>query len=206
MKKVLIALAALFVFALVLTPTYFSTINDLALERQSVEKSYGGIQIVLQRQAELLPNLAAAVRGYDAHEEKTIVGYAEGRSGASATSSAAAAIAALPASKLATDPEAQKQLAQVLASQSQALLQLRQTVESNPQLQSNDNYKNLMKQIEGSQNRIAIARKDNQDAVAKFNRKVVIYPAKLFASLGGYSELPFFKGDADAQHAPVLKF
>lgn len=173
--------------------------NGLAVERQAVERSYAEIQIQLARQAEMLPNMVEIARGYAKHEDAVFTKVSEARAGVSA------AMALKPAD-LASNPEAQKQFAEAIAAQSAALLKMQQTVEAYPALQANENFKTVMVAVEGCQNRIAIARKRNQDAIAKFNLEVVTYPRKIFASIAGYQELPFFTADATAQHAPTIKF
>lgn len=197
MKKLLIGIVG--VGALTIGWLFSTTYNEMAPEDQKVAKSYAQVQIVLARQAELIPNMAEVARGYAQHEETTFKEIAEARSAMSAAAS-------IKPEDLAKDPELQKKLVEAQAASSQAFMKINAVREAYPQLQANENFKTLMVELAGSQNRIAVERRRNQQAVADYNMLVVKFPKNLVAKVIGLGEKPYFAAAADQQHAPKLDF
>lgn len=175
--------------------------NDTALvtQRQNVLQSYGQVQNQLQRNADVLPNLAETVKGYAAHENKTLTAVIEARRQINN-------ITKVDPNDLATNPELQKQLAGAIASTNQALLSVNVLREAYPDLKANTLFINLMSQIEGGQNRISVARRDNQRAIQTYNSTVLRFPSFIAASVRGYTEFPYFTAADGAQSTPQIKF
>lgn len=177
----------------------WSATNGLVTADETVGQSYAQVQNVMQRQADLIPNLVETVKGYAAHESKTLTAVTEARSKLSA-------VAKMDPAALANDPALQKQLVEAQAQMQQSMLSLNAVREAYPQLQANENFKSLMASLEGSQNRITTERRKNQLAVQSYNIYVRSFPASMVASSQGYRTKPYFAANDDAQVAPKVKF
>ncbi|MBM4134415.1 MAG: LemA family protein [Nitrospira sp.] len=125
-----------------------------------------------QRRADLIPNLVATVKGYAAHEKDTLEGVTQARS-------QVAGLKATP--ELLKDPEAFKQFQEAQQGLSSALARLLLVVERYPDLKANENFRDLQSQLEGTENRIAVARKRYIDKVAAYNKAVRYFPTNLTA-------------------------
>jgi LemA protein len=176
-----------------------SSVNGLIGLDQSVQLSYAQVQNVMQRQADLIPNLVETAKGYAGHENKTLVGISEARSKLSA-------VAKMDPEKLAKDPELQKQLIEAQNGMKNSLIELNAVREAYPQLQANSNFQTLMAELAGSQNRITVERRRNQQVVQEYNRAVLVFPRRILASLGGFTPKPYFQASDAAQSAPQIKF
>lgn len=176
-----------------------ASFNGLVGLDQGVQQSYAQVQNVMQRQADLIPNLVETAKGYAGHENKTLVGVSEARSKLSA-------VAKMDPEKLAKDPELQKQLIQAQNDMQKSIVELNSVREAYPQLQANSNFQTLMTELTGSQNRITVERRRNQLAVQDYNRAVLVFPRRILASLGGYQPRPYFQASDAAQSAPQVKF
>jgi LemA protein len=176
-----------------------SSVNGLIGLDQSVQLSYAQVQNVMQRQADLIPNLVETAKGYAGHENKTLVGISEARSKLSA-------VAKMDPEKLATDPDLQKQLIEAQNGMKNSLIELNAVREAYPQLQANSNFQTLMAELAGSQNRITVERRRNQQVVQEYNRAVLVFPRRILASLGGFTPKPYFQASDAAQSAPQIKF
>lgn len=177
----------------------WSATNGLVAADENVGQSYAQVQNVMQRQADLIPNLVETVKGYAAHESKTLTAVTEARSKLSS-------VAKMDPAALANDPALQKQLIEAQAQMSTAMLSLNAVKEAYPQLQANDNFKQLMASLEGSQNRITTERRKNQQAVQSYNVYVRSFPASYVASAQGYKSKPYFAANDAAQSVPQVKF
>lgn len=178
---------------------YISTYNGLVTRDEDVKQSYAQVQNVMQRQADLIPNLVETVKGYASFEGKTLIAVAEARARLSAVSR-------LDPSKIAADQELQKKMVEAQLATQQAMISLNSVKEAYPQLQANDNFRSLMAELAGSQNRITIERRRNQLAVEDYNRAVRQFPRTVVASLNGFPTRPYFAAEAEAQHAPKVTF
>jgi len=196
MKK-LIALAIFVGLPLLAVLTYWNIYNGLVSSDEAVRQTYAQVQNVMQRQADLIPNLVETVKGYAAHENKTLTEVTEARSKLSA-------VARLDPAKLAGDPELQKKLIEAQAAMGQAINGINATVtkEAYPQLQANENFKTLMAELSGSQNRIAVERRRNQLAVQAYNLKTRTALSGLVAQRHGFDPKPYFEASTAAQAGP----
>lgn len=166
---------------------------------QDVQRTYAQVQNVMQRQADLIPNLVETAKGYAGHENKTLVGVTEARSKLSA-------VAKMDPEKLAKDPELQKQLIQAQTDMQRSLMDLNAVREAYPQLQANSNFQTVMAELAGSQNRITVERQRNQRSVQEYNQAVLVFPRRVLASLAGYQARPYFQASETAQAVPQVKF
>lgn len=176
-----------------------TALNGLVGLDQSVQQSYAQVQNVMQRQADLIPNLVETAKGYAGHENKTLIGVSEARSKLSA-------VAKMDPEKLAKDPELQKQLIQAQNEMQKSIVELNSVREAYPQLQANSNFQTVMAELAGSQNRITVERQRNQRTVQEYNQAVLVFPRRILASLGGYQPKPYFQASETAESAPVVKF
>lgn len=197
MKKWLIIGGALLASYLFIFSPLMNQRNRLVLTDQKVERSIGLWQSQLQRQADLLPNLANTVQGAASHERGTQTAVAEARSQATA-------ISKIDPTKIANDPNLQRQLLEAQSSVGRAVLQVNAAREATPNLQAVELFRDLTKEISGTQNRITQARNDTVNAINEYNTQVRMWPMALFATVFGFSLRPNFQ--ASTQATPEIKF
>lgn len=187
----------LIIGALVLLVLWFiGSYNGLVSQREDVRRTFANLQGQYQRRSDLIPNLVSTVRGAADFEQETLTEVTEAR--ARATSISIDPSQATP-----------QQLAQYQQSQgelSQALGRLLAVTENYPQLTATQNFQDLQVQLEGTENRIAVARKDYNDASANYNARINRFPTVLVAGLGNFDEFPYFQADAGAEDAPTVDF
>lgn len=199
MKGFLIGIGTLLLLPLIAVLTYWSLYNGLITSDEGVRQSYAQVQNVMQRQSDLIPNLVEAVKGYAAHESKTLTQVTEARSKLSS-------VARMDPDKLAANPELQKQLVEAQAAAQQAMVSLNAVKEAYPQLQANQNFQTLMSELSGSQNRIAVERRKSQLAVQAYNIKTRSAVSGFVAQRHGFEAKPYFEALATAQTTPTVKF
>lgn len=180
---------------------WWTTYNGLVRSDEQVSQTYAQVQNVMQRQADLIPNLVETVKGYAAHEHKTLTQVTEARSKLSA-------VARMSPTELAANPELQKQLIEAQAQMGAAIggIQATFTREAYPQLQANANFQSLMASLEGSQNRISTERRKNQLAVQEYNLKTRTAISGLVARQHGFQPKPYFEASAQGQQTPQVRF
>lgn len=177
---------------LIIGITFAMTYNGLVRKQVAVNNAWAQVQATYQRRLDLIPNLVATVKGYATHEKSTLVDVTKARAAATNYS------AATPA-----------QLAQVAKSQTAltaALSKLIVVVERYPDLKANQNFLALQDQLEGTENRINVARERYNNTVSVYNTSIRTFPGNLVASFGSFTVKPFYKADAAAAKAPVVKF
>jgi LemA protein len=163
------------------------TYNSLVTYDQKTKTSYSQIQNQLQRRLDLIPNLVNTVKGYAAHEKDIMESLANAR-------------ANLAGAKTINEQAAANQQL------SGALSRLLVVVENYPNLKADANFRALMDELAGTENRIAISRKDYNETINSYNTKVKRFPTVIFARLFGFNEKPYFEASPDAQKAPEVKF
>lgn len=195
MKRSLPLLIVLGLFVLLL---FFGcgSYNNLVQQDESVKKSWNYVQSQYQRRADLIPNLVNTVKGEANFERGTLNDVISAR--AKATSMQ------ISPENLTTENIQQFQQAQ--SQLSGALSRLLVTVERYPNLRANDAFRNLQAQLEGTENRIAVARNDFNDAVQTYNTKVRTFPTNIFAGMMGFSPRQGFTADPGTQNAPNVDF
>ena len=195
-RRPLLALA-LFLVAATLSGCGVNTIPTLD---EQAKAAWSEVLNQYQRRADLVPNLVETVRAYAAHEKDTLTAVTEAR--------AKVAQMQVPADIL-TNPEAFKAFQQNQSLLTQTLSRLLAVSERYPDLKANQNFLSLQSQLEGTENRIAVARRDFIAAVEKYNTEIRTFPGRLWHSVM-YSDLPirpnFEATAADADKAPQVKF
>ena len=175
-------------------------INNIPTLDEQVKADWGQVQNQYQRRADLIPNLVETVKGYAKHEEATLTAVIEARAKATSIQ--------VDASTL-DNPEKLKQFQQAQDQLSGALSRLMVVSERYPDLKANQNFLALQSQLEGTENRIAVARRDFILAVQKYNTEIRTFPGRLWNSLM-YSDMPvresFEATSPDADKAPQVKF
>jgi LemA protein len=174
-------------------------INTIPRQEEVAKAKFADLQSAYQRRADLIPNLVATVKGYAAQERSVLVEVAQAR--ASATS-----IHIDPGT--ATDPATVAKYASAQNSLGGALSRLLVASEKYPELKSNDNFIALQSQIEGTENRILVARRDYNDAVRVYNTTLHTFPGVLWAGTVYKAEKPMvpFQASEAAQNAPTVNF
>ena len=183
LKIALIVLAVILVIAIPIVGSYNSLVN---LE-QTVNKAESNIDTQLQRRSDLIPNLVNTVKGYASQEKDIFTDIANARSKLAGATS------------VTEQADADSQL-------SNALSRLLVVVERYPDLKSNQNFRDLSVQLEGTENRIAVARQDYNTAVTNYNAKWRRFPTTIISSLFGFQEKPLYKASAGAADVPSVDF
>lgn len=178
-----IVVAVIVIFGLMFMSSYNSFVN---LE-EDVNQSHAQIDNQLQRRLDLIPNLVNTVKGYAAHEKEVIASISDAR-------------ARLAGAKT---PEEEATANDQLSG---ALSRLLVVVENYPNLKADQQFTQLMDELAGTENRIAVARKDYNEQVAEFNKKVKRFPGSIIAGIGGFDQKEYFKADPQAQQAPKVDF
>jgi LemA protein len=172
--------------------------NTLQMKEEAVSKAWADIESNLQRRADLIPNLVETVKGYAGHEKETMTQVTEARSKASSIQLSAADL---------SNPAAMQKMQEAQGSLSSALSRLMVVVEKYPDLKANQNFLNLQSQLEGTENRINVARQRYNQAVNDFNASIRVFPASLTNSLLLHlQKKEYFKADTEAKTAPKVNF
>ena len=187
MKKglipILVIVGIIVVLALMLIPSY----NGFVEGEENVDEAYAQVDNQLQRRLDLIPNLVKTVEAFAKQERDVIASVTEARA------------------KLAGANSPQDQ-AEANDELSGALSRLLVVVENYPDLKSDANFRQLMDELAGTENRLVVARQDYNTEVASFNKKVKRFPGAMLAGIFGFDEKEYFKADAAAQDAPVVDF
>ncbi|PJJ84013.1 LemA family protein [Mucilaginibacter auburnensis] len=170
--------------------------NSMVKLDENVKGKWGAVQTQYQRRADLIPNLVATVKGAANFEQNTLTAVIEARAKATSVQ--------VDPTKL--TPEAIQQFQAAQGQLSSALGRLLAVSENYPQLKANEAFMGLQAQLEGTENRITVARKDFNDAVQEFNTKVRSFPANITAKMFGFSEKGYFQAEAGTDKAPKVQF
>lgn len=170
--------------------------NVMASTQENVEQAWADVENQYQRRSDLIPNLLEAVRGYTKHESQTLEAVVAAR--AKATQVTIDPTTATP-EQLKAYQDAQGELGRALG-------RLLAVSEAYPDLKANENFQQLMSQLEGTENRITVARDRFNEETKQFNKLIVTFPNNLIANFGGFSKKPYFEADAEAQKAPKISF
>lgn len=172
--------------------------NKIVTNEEMVNAAFGDMQASYQRRMDLIPNLVSTVKAYAEHEKETLQAVTEARSKASS-------IQATP--ELVNDPQAFQQFQQAQSQMSSALSRLMVVVEKYPDLKANQNFMDLQHQLEGTENRINVARVRYNEAVRVFNTSIKIFPQNLTNNfLLNYQPKQMFTAQEGAEIAPEVNF
>ncbi len=174
-------------------------INSIPTSQETVKARWADVQNEYQRRADLVPNLVATVKGYAAQEKDVLIAVTEARAKATSIQ--------VKGDDL-NDPAKVKQFGDAQGSLSQALGRLLMVTENYPDLKSNQNFLALQSQLEGTENRITISRRDYNESVRDYNTRIRTFPEMLAAKIiyGSKPMTPFEATTPNAQAAPTVKF
>ena len=194
-----VVLIVLLVIAVLLVVWFIGMYNRIVALRNNVDASWKQVDVQLQKRYDLIPNLVETVKGYAAHEKDTLDAVVEAR--AKATQ-----ITVTP--ETLKDPEALKKFQDAQAGLTSALSRLIAVSEAYPDLKANQNFLALQAQLEGTENRIAVARRDYIQAVKDYNLTLRTFPSVLWATFWFRSNEPFanFTVDEDKMQPPKVDF
>lgn len=188
MKKGLVVLIVLALLLVIVGGVFVGRRNQMAVKREAVSASWAQVDVVLQRRADLIPNLVETVKGFAQHEEAVFGEIARARS--------AYLNASTPAEKIAANSQLDASLAKVLV-----------LTENYPQLKSNENFLRLQDELAGTENRIAVERRRYNEVVQDYNTYIALFPNSLVASLSGFARNDaYFKTEPGARQAPKVNF
>ena len=188
MKALIVVIVILVLIVLVGFGQYVGVRNTLVAKDQAVKAAWSQVDIVLQRRADLIPNLVETVKGY-AQQEVTVFGdIAKARS--------ALLSAQTPSDKIAANGQLDGALGRLLV-----------IVENYPQLKSNENFMRLQDELAGTENRIAVERKRYNDTLQDYNTYVLQFPNNIYAGFAGYKQNDaYFKAAEGSREAPKVDF
>ena len=188
MKKGVLVLLVLAIVVILVSGSYFSRRNQMAVKREAVNAAWAQVDVVLQRRADLVPNLVETVKGYAVQEQIVFGDIAKARS--------ALLSAQTPADKIAANAQLDSALGRLLV-----------IVENYPQLKSNENFLRLQDELAGTENRIAVERRRYNESVQDYNTYLSLFPNTLVASVAGFKRNDaYFKTDESARQAPKVQF
>lgn len=164
-------------------PTY----NRLAGSRENVNEAYAQVQNVVQRRADLIPNLVNTVKGYSDYEGETLIRVTEARAGINNANSP-------------------RELAEANEELNQAVRDINIVAEDYPELKANEQYTQLMDELAGSENRISVERGNYNQAVKAYNTDLKRFPTNIIAGMTGYKEAEYFEASASSKEAPTVDF
>lgn len=170
--------------------------NGLVSMDEAVQGRWADVETQYQRRADLIPNLVNTVKGYATHEQKTLVDVMQARSQATQ-------VKVDPANMT---PEQMASYQKVQGEVSQALGRLLMVAENYPQLKANENFLELQSQLEGTENRINVARRDFNAVAKDYNTAIRRFPRSIIASICGFEKHNYFEAEAGAEKAPEVKF
>jgi LemA protein len=188
MGKGVIAIVVILVIALIFGGMYVSAKNTMVAKNEEVKAQWRQVDVVLQRRADLIPNLVETVKGFAAQEQKVFGDIAAARS--------TLLSAAPPADKIAANRQLDSALGRLLA-----------VVENYPQLRSNENFLRLQDELAGTENRIAVERRRYNDAVKDYNVYIQQFPNSFFAGFAGFHpNNDYFEASEGSREAPKVNF
>ena len=197
MKTLAAVLGAVVLFVLVLGVWAVGAYNGLVGRNENVGKAWAQVESQYQRRFDLVPNLVETVKGSAKFEKDTLTAVVEAR----------AKVGSMTVDKgVLNDPASFKKFEEAQSGLSSALSRLMVVVEKYPDIKSTEAFRDLQVQLEGTENRIAVARKDFNDAAQDYNTAIKTFPGALLAGFGGFKERAYFSAAPAAAQAPAVKF
>jgi LemA protein len=185
MRKGLIAAGVVLAVLIVAGAVFGGYYNSFVGKNQAVDSQWAQVEAQYQRRFDLIPNLVSATKGTLKQEQKIFGEIAEARTRYSA--------AATPAERVNAANQLESSLSRLLV-----------IVENYPQLKSNETIRQLMVQLEGTENRISVERRRYNEAVRDYDTSIKRFPGVMFAQMFGFKEKPYFKSDTGAEKAPKV--
>lgn len=188
MKKKTIIIIAVIIAVIAIIGSIVSSYNSFVDKYEEVETAASAISTQLQRRADLIPNFVNTVQGYSDYEKETYTAVTEARSAVTRAASVEEQVEAAAGLNSAID------------------VWVNAITEAYPELKANENYKALQDELAGTENRIAVARKDYNDAAQEYNKKIKRFPGKLLAGIFGFDSVNYFEADNNASSVPQVNF
>lgn len=201
MKKFPKWLVVLIIFAvcvIALFSCYKNTYNSLVYMEENVSGQWAEVQNQYQRRMDLIPNLVSTVKGYASHESEVFKQVSDARSKAGGQINIS--------DEVLSNPEAFERYQQVQDQLGSSLQRLLMVTENYPELKADQNFLALQDQLEGTENRITVARGRYNDAAKQYNSKIRSFPTNLIANMSGFEKKIYFSASVEAQSAPKVEF
>lgn len=173
-----------------------SSYNSMVSQEEAVGTAWSNVENQYQRRADLIPNLVNTVKGYAAHEKETFDAVVSARAKATQTT---VSIDDLTPEKMEAYQRAQGEVGS-------ALSRLLAVTENYPELKANENFQTLQAQLEGTENRISVERRNFNDVAREYNTSIRRFPKKIFAGMFGFEKRPYFEAQEGTEKAPEVKF
>ena len=173
-----------------------SSYNSMVSQEEAVGTAWSNVENQYQRRADLIPNLVNTVKGYAAHEKETFDAVVSARAKATQTT---VSIDDLTPEKMEAYQRAQGEVGS-------ALSRLLAVTENYPDLKANENFQTLQAQLEGTENRISVERRNFNNVARKYNTVLRRFPKNIFAGMFGFEKRPYFEAQEGAEQAPEVKF
>ena len=173
-----------------------SSYNSMVSQEEAVGTAWSNVENQYQRRADLIPNLVNTVKGYAAHEKETFDAVVSARAKATQTT---VSIDDLTPEKMEAYQRAQGEVGS-------ALSRLLAVTENYPELKANENFQTLQAQLEGTENRISVERRNFNDVARAYNTSIRRFPKNIFAGMFGFEKRPYFEAQEGAEKAPEVKF
>ncbi len=186
-KKVWIVVGVILIIVVAIGAMLVGSYNSLVDLKEDVDNEFSNVSVMLERRANLIPNLVNTVKGYASHEQAAIDSVTTARENL------------LNANTIEEKSEANSEL-------TTALNGLMVIVENYPDLKASENFIQLSDELAGSENRISTARRDYNEAVREYNSKIKKFPTNILASMFGFSEEDYFETDEENTEVPEVNF
>ncbi len=170
--------------------------NGLVKSDEAVSTAWSNVENQYQRRADLIPNLVNTVKGYAAHEKETLDAVVAARARATQLTVNADDIT----------PEKLQEYQKAQGEIGSALGRLLAVTEAYPELKANENFRELQAQLEGTENRISVERRNFNEAARGYNTSIRTFPRNLLAGMFGFEKRPYFEAEEGAQKAPSVEF
>ena len=188
MKILLAVVGFLALMALIIGGAYVGSRNEMVRKNEAIKQAWSQVDVVLQRRADLIPNLVATVKGYAQHEQKVFGDIANARAGL--------LNARTPADKIVANGQLDGALGRLLA-----------VVENYPNLKADQNFLALQDELAGTENRIAVERRRYNEAIQDYNTYIGLFPNNIFARWAGFQRNnDYFAASEPARQAPKVDF
>ena len=170
--------------------------NGMVEREEAVSQAWSNVENQYQRRADLIPNLVNTVKGYAAHEQETLAQVIEARSKATSINIDAESLT----------PETLQAYQKAQGEIGNALGRLIALGEAYPALKANENFKELQAQLEGTENRISVARRDYNESARKYNTTLRSFPKNILAGMFGFEKKAYFEAQEGSEQAPTVQF
>src|SRR5271157_2398979 len=188
MKISLAVVGFLALMALIIGGSYISSRNEMVRKNEAIKQAWAQVDVVLERRADLIPNLVATVKGYAQQEQKVFGDVANARAGL--------LNARTPGEKIAANGQFDEAIGRLLA-----------IVENYPSLKSDQNFRALQDELAGTENRIAVERRRYNEALQDYNTYIGLFPNNIFAGWAGFQRNnDYFAASEGARVAPKVDF